>query len=436
MLAPAEQVVLGPGKTVTNPAGWKVLCGSSRVNHGDPAMDARYAYDDEQKSQGFAKQYVLKEILERMQKGARRGGHRGGRAVRRTIAARGGHAAGGRAGSSSVNKLEGETVVATPDVDDQNARIAHELWDEAEAWSPVIDCYMRARGRDPEKLRPLLGGWMRFHPACPMAGYADEQGRSETLRLPTVLMAVTNVLGEVVAVHRIAVMPDGSGKSDAVSNPKKLLGSPLPGSFIDIPGEGDNEGLLIACEGPETGWAIAEATGARVAVCVSAGGLERLELPAEHVREGLINTLVIAADVDREKWMVRDQGRSRSIGSNDPLWRSVDARQVGMTGQLVARRAARARRDDYPGLAVGLAMPKGPLVRWDAGVVDAHGRPVGEMLPRGDAKSVDWEDIANAEGGREAVREAMASAIRLAVATAPPDEPVDRVDDGASLPPL
>ncbi|MEO1585328.1 MAG: DUF5906 domain-containing protein, partial [Planctomycetota bacterium] len=40
------------------------------------------------------------------------------------------------------------------------------------------------------------------------------------------------------------------------------------------------------------------------------------------------------------------------------------------------------------------------------------------------------------EGGREAVREAMASAIRLAVATAPPDEPVDRVDDGASLPPL
>jgi hypothetical protein len=444
-LAPEEHVQGKNGKVYVRPAAWKVLCAGQYTLGGGAAADADYVFDPGRQPEGdFNRQYILKSELEKIQAGQAASGS-GGKTVRRRRLAAGPQQA-------VVNKLERGTPVARPGEGDQadRAAFARGLWERA-VDADLVDAYLRARGRNAEAVRGM-GPQLRYLRDCPF-GEDDEQGGRVTRKLPAVVMPVTNAAGEVVGVHRIAIEPDGSGKSGQIVNAKQLLGSPLPGTWIDIPGDDrGNGGIAVACEGPETGWAIAEATGFRVLVCISTSGLWTLELPAEMVGEGdgQIGTLVIAADADAEAWRAvveadGDRRGTEAVGRDDPRWRSADARQVGMSGQRVARATARKLRGEYPGLRVGVAFPRARgVVRFDE---HARVRPEaepGEWVPVDlDAKSVDFEDIANGDRtekgiglGLKRVEKLIGQAARQAVAVrSEPDEP-ELVGGGGELPPL
>jgi phage/plasmid primase-like uncharacterized protein len=92
----------------------------------------------------------------------------------------------------------------------------------------------------------------------------------------------------LVGVHLTLLKPDGSGRIE-----KKLsAGSkPLGGAIRLYPLEVGKP--LALTEGIETGLAVHQATGWPVWACVSAIGLERVQLPAE------VLEVVIAADHDK-----------------------------------------------------------------------------------------------------------------------------------------
>ncbi|WP_333660062.1 toprim domain-containing protein [Meiothermus cerbereus] len=140
-------------------------------------------------------------------------------------------------------------------------------WDRAKPRHPLLKTYLRARGlsiEPPASLRLALWG---------------EQ--------PVMLARVEGPQG-LAGMHLTLLKPDGSGRLE-----KKLAAGskPLGGAIRLYPLETGKP--LALTEGIETALAVHQATGWPVWACVSAIGLERVQLPAE-ARE-----VVICADHDK-----------------------------------------------------------------------------------------------------------------------------------------
>jgi hypothetical protein len=102
--------------------------------------------------------------------------------------------------------------------------------------------YLRRRGiADLSGASPL-----RFHPAC---YYRD--GAGATLRLPTLLAAVTDPVGLIMGVHRTYLAADGSGKA-SVATPRRAMGALLDHGVRLGFGRDVQSDVIAAGEGLET----------------------------------------------------------------------------------------------------------------------------------------------------------------------------------------
>lgn len=158
--------------------------------------------------------------------------------------------------------------------DDRKRRVALAIWAETRpiAGTPA-ERYLRSIRRISIDLPPTL----RFHP-----GLRFEHGNPETL--PAMVAAVVDQAGEVVAIQRTFLSPDGGGKA-RIEQPKRSLGSLGNASVRLAPAAP----VLGIAEGIETGLSAMELF--RLPVwCALGSNLGRLALPA------LVHRVVIFAD--------------------------------------------------------------------------------------------------------------------------------------------
>ncbi len=200
----------------------------------------------------------------------------------------------------------------------------YKLLGEADNANPKrIAEYFRHRG-----LAGVVPDRLFFHPSLP---YSD--GGREFSRLPAILAPICSIDDELVALLRVYLDPEGSGKAEVLS-PKKLTKATFKGATrgaairLAEPGE-----VLAVTEGLETGLAVMEATGTPVWVAVSAGGLENIVIPDS------VTTLEVWAD-------------------NDPVENGGTGQKAGMAA---ADRFARA------GGVVKLLIPAQPGTGWLGG---------------------------------------------------------------------
>jgi phage/plasmid primase-like uncharacterized protein len=189
---------------------------------------------------------------------------------------------------------------------------ARSLWD---AGLPIVgtlaERYLAARGvLEAWTARPMprQGEQLRFHPR---AAHPNAEGR-----FPALLALVRRATdGELVAVHRTYLAPDGSGK--AALEPQKATLGPVAGGVVALH-QGTASGPVVLAEGIETALAASVLLGAPAWAAVSAGNLENLILPPLH-------QVLIAADADgpgqsaawaaAQRW--RAEGRQVRVATPD-----------------------------------------------------------------------------------------------------------------------
>jgi len=200
------------------------------------------------------------------------------------------------------------------------------------------------------------------------------EDKNRTLR-PAMIGMMKNARGEVVCIQRVYLDPAGDGKAPDLDDCKKMRGSPA-GAACRL-GPLVHSGVLLICEGIETGVALLAAVKGRAAVwCVmSEGGMRSITLPTDIVvgRSATLKTVIFAADHDR-----------------------IPKKASTRPGETGARIGANLLSKAWPGLRVGVALPNDPAVVGD--MVDATTREVAEGR-----KGVDWLDVYK-ERGAEAVR--------------------------------
>lgn len=221
------------------------------------------------------------------------------------------------------------------------------IWDSSTVDEGRVSTYLQSRalsGTVPETLR--------FHVGL---RYWDTSGPERRLlgTFPAMVGEIVNVEGQGLGIHRTFLSPDGAGKADVFEvkkSGKYLDVKTISGGAIRVAAFEPGKPLVLA-EGIETALAIHEAMGWPAWACVSASGLESVQLP-EECRE-----IVIGADLDANE-----------------------------AGQLAAEKCAARLRNE--GRMVRIVLPPGPI-------------------PEG-RKGVDWLDVL-AEQGAEAVRAAFES---------------------------
>ena len=162
--------------------------------------------------------------------------------------------------------------------------VAVRRWQEARplrATDPVWR-YLRARDVAPQAAPPAL----RYHPRLP---YRHEGGT--WTHHPAMLASVSTCDGVQVALHRTYL--DQHGHKAPVPSPKKITAPATPGALrgASIPLFAATT-LLALTEGIETALAVHRLSGWPTWSCVSATGLEQVEVP------DTITTLYICADHD------------------------------------------------------------------------------------------------------------------------------------------
>ncbi|MBK1658240.1 DUF7146 domain-containing protein [Paracraurococcus ruber] len=184
--------------------------------------------------------------------------------------------------------------------------LARALWDRAlPPPGTIAERYLAARG-----LPAVRSDELRYLPDAP-----HPSGK----RLPAMLAAIRNPLsGDLQAVHRTYLRPDGSGK--AAEEPAKASLGPVAGGVVMLAEPREGEPLVIG-EGIETALSAAVLIGGAAWSAVSAGNLAALRLPAVT----LAPLVVIAADPDppgqhaahaaARRWRV--EGRSVRIATPD-----------------------------------------------------------------------------------------------------------------------
>jgi hypothetical protein len=171
---------------------------------------------------------------------------------------------------------------------------ALEVWQEATTLPGTLaECYLRVRcGIVPADI--LKGSdALRFHPRC-----VFKLANGTKVRLPALIGLFRDMqTGDPVAIHRTALLPDGSGKDErtpGLGNPKKMLGQCDSAAIMLTPFADVTHGLGI-CEGIETAVSIAQ-TGWRPLWIVGSAwgignfpplcGLECLTVFADHDENG------------------------------------------------------------------------------------------------------------------------------------------------------
>ena len=134
---------------------------------------------------------------------------------------------------------------------------------------------------------PGLVSGLRFSPT---ERYRDADGADGIY--PAMVAAVRSVGGDLITLHRTFLTEEGC--KAAVPAPKKLLPMPddrtVNGAAIHF---GEPQAVLALAEGVETALSVAVATGLPCWSCISAGGLERVEIP------GRVTVVFVFADKDR-----------------------------------------------------------------------------------------------------------------------------------------
>jgi putative DNA primase/helicase len=162
----------------------------------------------------------------------------------------------------------------TPEERDRRRRNIATIWNETVQDPGRIAEYLQHRGLSgqvPENLR--------LHRAL---GYFDRDAEGHLQHLgdfPTIVAPVQSADGEIVALHRTYLDPAGPGKA-GVPAPKKLTPAIRPGATkgttIRLAPAGQT---LAISERIETGIAVMEATELPVWAAMSAGGVERVQIP-------------------------------------------------------------------------------------------------------------------------------------------------------------
>jgi putative DNA primase/helicase len=175
---------------------------------------------------------------------------------------------------------------------DKEKRIekAERMWEEALPIQPgdPVHRYLTGRGI-------VLDAWpddLHYHPALPY-WTADDNGKPVKIgTFPAMLAVVRNLQGRPVSLHRTYITSDGH--KAPVESPKKLFKvHDLTGSAVCL--FPPRDGILGLAEGTETALSAYLLTGTPTWAALSAGGIERAELPEE------IKRVVIFADNDRSK---------------------------------------------------------------------------------------------------------------------------------------
>ena len=162
-----------------------------------------------------------------------------------------------------------------------NALSLKSIWETTVSDTGRVAAYLRHRG-----LSCGVPASLRWHGSLE---YWDADS-STLATYPAMVAAVVNLQGDLTGIHRTWLAQDGDGKAP-VSVPKKSLGI-LTGSTIRLAPHKLGTPLIVS-EGIETGLACQEATSWPGWACVSAAGLEAVQLPAE------ATDIYIAVDLDR-----------------------------------------------------------------------------------------------------------------------------------------
>jgi putative DNA primase/helicase len=212
----------------------------------------------------------------------------------------------------SVNEEDGKTLVYCHSCQDSNAIICElqrlGLWmtsqglpipiissrqvskskpDSIEKANKLWECSVSHRGT-------LVDSYLKYRGLasldCPNIRFLGEHWHSDAKAcFPVMLSAVRNIQGELTAVHRTYLRPDGAGKAP-VAKAKMSLGS-IKGSAIRL---NEADSTLVIAEGIETALAFSQATGLPAWASISCGIMPDLMLPPLAITP----EIVIAADAD------------------------------------------------------------------------------------------------------------------------------------------
>jgi hypothetical protein len=167
----------------------------------------------------------------------------------------------------------------------KNKNKAAQLWYSSDRIGQPLIRYLDHRGL--AAVKEQLPASLRFIPD--LAYWQVDDDKPIYLgSFPAMVAAVTDLNGDVIAIHRTYLT--GDGRKAPVPKVKKLLGS-LNGGVIELSPLGNGETLCLT-EGIETGLAVHLSTGLPVWACVSAHGLKTVQLPKS------VKQVHIMADLD------------------------------------------------------------------------------------------------------------------------------------------
>jgi hypothetical protein len=147
---------------------------------------------------------------------------------------------------------------------------------------------------------------IRYHPRL----WHGPSGRE----LPALVAAVRNVDGELVAIHRTFLAPNGRGKANV--EPNRMVLGPCRGAAVRLAPAAER---MAVSEGLETGLSVAQSTGLAVWAAVSAPGLQSLVLPPLP----LAGRVIILVDHDKAGQAAAGRAGMRWLREGRRVWRAM-----------------------------------------------------------------------------------------------------------------
>ncbi|MBN1460973.1 MAG: AAA family ATPase [Armatimonadetes bacterium] len=190
------------------------------------------------------------------------------------------------------------------------------LWQETTTDRTRISAYLESRGLPAEAVECIPEDVVRFHPGLKYWTTSETGDPILVGSYPAMVARVTDATGRGVSLHSTYLDPDGSGKLEVGEGlPAKKLSTPTKdgaakGASIKLAPAGS---LLGLSEGIETALAVSAATGQRCWSCLSARGLETVELPEQ------VRTVHLWADNDASGVGQSSAGRLASRFHNQGL---------------------------------------------------------------------------------------------------------------------
>lgn len=157
---------------------------------------------------------------------------------------------------TSTYKIVRKPIVDKPKDNEKARAYNQKIWEESlpltEDCAPVK--YLRSRGITLPLDKFPTANVMRWHPNAVYRKEDKEEGHVYS-RFPALISKVVKD-GKTVALHRIYVLKDGSGKADILRPKKITAGSQTLISGCAIPMWKPTNGKLGVCEGVETAFAV------------------------------------------------------------------------------------------------------------------------------------------------------------------------------------